>query len=273
MPSPPEPKGLPSPEGRGVSGSGPSLRPDPGARAARAAEIPTKATSAPQSRQRRGKPRLHPLLARPDEAGLDPSPNGAPQRAQTMRPARLRSAFTAQLPQLGQAIAPRTLESSTMLTPANRYTCTSASRCQQMAISDVPRPASGFPSPADDYGEGRIDLNRELIPSPLSTFFMRVRGDAMRDEGILDGDLLVIDRSLNPRVGCVVVAVFEGKFIVRRLCAQSNRPQALQLETRDGTYSPIALNDDRQQEGAELWGVVTHAVHHLRRQANGRMGP
>jgi DNA polymerase V len=125
-----------------------------------------------------------------------------------------------------------------------------------MAISGDPRPASGFPSPADDYVEGRIDLNRELIPSPLSTFFM----------------LLVIDRSLNPQVGCVVVAVFEGRFIVRRLCAQSNRSQALQLEARDGATPPIALNDG-QQEGAELWGVVIHAVHHLKRQAGGRMGP
>jgi DNA polymerase V len=141
-----------------------------------------------------------------------------------------------------------------------------------MAISDVPRPASGFPSPADDYGEGRIDLNRELIPSPLSTFFMRVRGHAMRNEGILDGDLLVIDRSLNPQVGCVVVAVFEGKFIVRRLCTQPNRPQALQLEARDGVRAPIALTDG-QQEGAELWGVVIHAVHHLRRPASGRKEP
>jgi DNA polymerase V len=141
-----------------------------------------------------------------------------------------------------------------------------------MAISGDPRPASGFPSPADDYVEGRIDLNRELIPSPLSTFFMRVRGHAMRDEGILDGDLLVIDRSLNPQVGSVVVAVFEGRFIVRRLCTQPNRPQALQLEARDGESRPIALNDG-QQEGAEVWGVVIHAVHHLRRQAGGRMGP
>lgn len=159
-----------------------------------------------------------------------------------------------------------------MLAPRSRYTCTIPFRCQRMAISGDPRPASGFPSPADDYAEGRIDLNRELIPSPLSTFFMRVRGDAMRDEGILDGDLLVIDRSLNPQVGGVVVAVFEGRFIVRRLCAQPTRPRALRLEAGDGDSPPIPLNDG-QQEGAEVWGVVIHAVHHLRRQAGGRMGP
>jgi len=159
-----------------------------------------------------------------------------------------------------------------MLTPPIGYSCTMTPWCQRMVISDVPRPASGFPSPADDYGEGRIDLNRELIPSPLSTFFMRVRGHAMRNEGIFDGDLLVIDRSLNPRIGCVVVAVFEGRFIVRRLCAQPNRPHALQLETSDGACAPIALNDG-QHVGAELWGVVIHAVHHLKMQAGERKVP
>lgn len=156
-----------------------------------------------------------------------------------------------------------------MLAPRIGYACTTMPWCQRMVIANVPRPASGFPSPADDYGEGRIDLNRELIPSPLSTFFMRVRGHAMRNEGILDGDLLVIDRSLNPRIGCVVVAVFEGRFIVRRLCAQPNRPQALQLETSDGACDSIVLNDG-QEEGAELWGVVIHAVHHLKKQASER---
>jgi DNA polymerase V len=128
--------------------------------------------------------------------------------------------------------------------------------------AEFPSPASGFPSPAEDYEEGRIDLNRELIASPLSTFFMRVQGEAMRNDGIVDGDLLVIDRSLNPRAGCVVVAVFEGRFIVRRLCRTANRPAGLQLESSDGKRAPIRL-DDGQGEGAELWGVVIHAVHHL----------
>ena len=131
-----------------------------------------------------------------------------------------------------------------------------------MVAPVFPRSASGFPSPAEDYAEDRIDLNRELIASPLSTFFMRVQGHAMRGEGILDGDLLVIDRRLNPRVGCVVVAAFEGRFIVRRLCHHPKRPQGLQLEASDGESLPIPLQDG-QQEGAEVWGVVIHAVHHL----------
>ncbi|MEB3168346.1 MAG: translesion error-prone DNA polymerase V autoproteolytic subunit [Synechococcaceae cyanobacterium] len=121
--------------------------------------------------------------------------------------------------------------------------------------------AAGFPSPADDYVEARIDLNRELIPSPLSTFFMRVCGDAMRGDGIVDGDLLVIDRSLEPRPGRVVVAVHAGRFLVRRLV---HRGERLWLQASDGSTAPLLLPAEDQEGGdPELWGVVIHAVHHL----------
>lgn len=119
--------------------------------------------------------------------------------------------------------------------------------------------AAGFPSPADDYVEARIDLNIELIPSPLSTFFMRVAGDAMGGDGILAGDLLVIDRSVNPSPGRVVVAVYEGIFVVRRL---AQRQGGLWLLASDGATLPIPLQAEGVG-GAELWGVVIHAVHHL----------
>lgn len=117
--------------------------------------------------------------------------------------------------------------------------------------------AAGFPSPADDYVEARIDLNLELIPRPLSTFFMRVRGDAMTGDGILDGDLLVIDRSVEARPGLVVVATHGGAFIVRRLQAQRGDRSGL-LVASDGVTPALKLGED-----AELWGVVIHAVHHL----------
>ncbi len=126
--------------------------------------------------------------------------------------------------------------------------------------------SAGFPSPADDYVEARIDLNIELIPRPLSTFFMRVSGDAMRGDGIVDGDLLVIDRSVDPRPGMVVVAVHEGGFLLRRL---ARRGAALWLVASDGTSPPLALAGDEAVDtggggdGADLWGVVIHAVHHL----------
>ena len=132
-------------------------------------------------------------------------------------------------------------------------------------VSAEPLPATGFPSPADDHAEACIDLNLELIPRPLSTFLMRVQGDAMRADGILDGDLLVIDRSLTPRPGCLVVAVWHGTFILRRLQRQGQR---LLLVASDGCSPALPLRDcgaagSEGEQGAELWGVAIHAVHHL----------
>jgi DNA polymerase V len=119
--------------------------------------------------------------------------------------------------------------------------------------------AAGFPSPADDYVEARIDLNQTLIPRPLSTFFMRVSGDAMAGDGILDGDLLVIDRSVDARPGLVVVATYAGSFVVRRLQGPRRGRGERRLVASDGVSSPIRLADGE----AEIWGVVIHAVHHL----------
>lgn len=131
--------------------------------------------------------------------------------------------------------------------------------------------ASGFPSPADDYVEGRIDLNVALIPRPLATFFLRVRGEAMRGDGIVDGDLLVIDRSVEARPGMVVVAVHQGEFLLRRLQRRGGR---LVLVASDGASSPIALPIDPEggSEVTELWGVVRHAVHHLLAPPSSRRG-
>ena len=122
---------------------------------------------------------------------------------------------------------------------------------------------AGFPSPADDYVESRIDLNIELIPRPLSTFFMRVSGDAMAGDGITDGDLLVIDRSMLARPGMVVVATHGGTFILRRLCRQG---PLLWLVASDSSSPSLPLTPDGCEENnsaTEIWGVVIHAVHHL----------
>ncbi|MFM8277192.1 MAG: LexA family protein [Cyanobium sp.] len=124
--------------------------------------------------------------------------------------------------------------------------------------------AAGFPSPADDEVEARIDLNLELIPRPLSTFLMRASGDALRGDGIVDGDLLVIDRSITPRPGQVVVATHQGGFILRRLGRRDGR---LWLEASDGVSPPIPLAPERDPADpptdTELWGVALHAIHHL----------
>ncbi|MFN9055998.1 MAG: LexA family protein [Cyanobacteriota bacterium] len=202
-----------------------------------------------------------------------------------MRPAKPRSAFTAQLPQFGQAMdRPIPLECEPMVPLLEYSTLALAVEWMLMVATGRTGSASGFPSPAEDYEEGRIDLNRELIPSPLSTFFMRVHGDAMRGDGICHGDLLMVDRSLDPLAGCVVVAVFEGRFIVRLLCGSPDSRQDLRLEASDGESLPIPIDD--QGCGADVWGVVVHAVHHLagqirsrpgqtpfRRQEAGRRGP
>lgn len=118
--------------------------------------------------------------------------------------------------------------------------------------------AAGFPSPADDYVEASIDLNGALIPRPSSTFLMRVDGDAMHGDGIHHGDLLVVDRSVGPRSGSTVVAVDEGRFLLRRL---EGGPARWRLVASDGSSPAIAL----QGEDPDLliWGVVIHAVHHL----------
>ena len=126
--------------------------------------------------------------------------------------------------------------------------------------------AAGFPSPADDYVEARIDLNLALVPRPLSTFFMRVSGDAMAGDGILDGDLLVIDRSVAARPGLVVVATHAGSFIVRRLQGQPGGRTGALLVASDGHSPPIPLAGGE----ADLWGVVIHAVHHLAGTGSGR---
>jgi DNA polymerase V len=130
-------------------------------------------------------------------------------------------------------------------------------------------PASGFPSPAEDHGEARLDLNVELIPRPLSTVLLRISDGAMRREGISDGDLLVIDRSVDARPGMMVVATHEGTFVVRRLGRSGDR---LWLTASDGVAAPIPLggDGDGSVDGAELWGVVLHAVHHLARAPSRR---
>ena len=76
---------------------------------------------------------------------------------------------------------------------------------------------AGFPSPADDHMERRLDLNEHLIRNPVSTFFLRVEGDSMAGAGILSGDLIVVDKAAPARAGAVVVAELEGEFTVKRL--------------------------------------------------------
>ena len=119
--------------------------------------------------------------------------------------------------------------------------------------------AAGFPSPADDYIDVGIDLNEVLIRHPSSTFFLRVGGDSMVEAGIQDGDLLVVDRSLDARPGQVVVAVLDGAFTLKRLARHQGR---LRLEAANSAYPPLELH---QCGDVQIWGVAIHVIHSLGR--------
>ena len=116
---------------------------------------------------------------------------------------------------------------------------------------------AGFPSPADDYLEGKLDLNRHLIKHPAATFFVRVSGDSMLGAGIHTGDLLVVDRSLEAVDGNVIVAALDGELTVKRL---SKRGTAVRLLPENRNYQPIEV---QPQQEFEIWGVVTNVIHAL----------
>jgi DNA polymerase V len=115
--------------------------------------------------------------------------------------------------------------------------------------------SAGFPSPADDYLEGKLDLNDFLITNPASTFLVRVTGDSMIDAGIHSGDLLIVDRSLMPSDRNIVIAVINGELTVKRLRYKKNQ-LFLYPENRD--FKPIEIT---QEMNFEVWGVVKSVVH------------
>ncbi len=118
--------------------------------------------------------------------------------------------------------------------------------------------AVGFPSPAEDYAENRLDLNQLLVQNKSATFFMRVEGDSMSAAGIHDGDIIVVDRSIAPYDRAVVVAVVDGELTVKRLLTRNGTAE---LHAENNQCAPIRL-----KEGQELaiWGVVTSAVHRVK---------
>lgn len=111
----------------------------------------------------------------------------------------------------------------------------------------------GFPSPAADYVEQRIDLNDLLIRHPSATYFVKAAGDSMIEAGISDGDLLVVDSSRTPEHGDIVIAAVDGEFTVKRL---QLRPR-VQLNPMNSAYSPIIVGRD---DSLDVFGVVTYIV-------------
>lgn len=116
------------------------------------------------------------------------------------------------------------------------------------------RISAGFPSPADDFKEIRISLDKEIVRNEEATFYARVDGDSMQGAGLSDGDLIVIDRSEEPKNGSIAVCFLDGEFTVKRLKLKN---QEVYLMPENSRYSPIKID-----EGSELsiWGIVTYVV-------------
>ena len=118
------------------------------------------------------------------------------------------------------------------------------------------RVRAGFPSPADDHLDTDVDLHAHVVKHPAATFFVRAEGDSMRGDGIHDGDLLVVDRSLEPAPGRVLIVALNGELTVKRLEHIGQRPY---LTASNPRFTPIPL----MGQEAQVWGVVTHVVHAL----------
>jgi DNA polymerase V len=117
--------------------------------------------------------------------------------------------------------------------------------------------SAGFPSPAEDYIESKLDLNLHLIKNPAATFYVRVSGDSMIGAGIHSGDLLVVDRSLDAASGRIVIAVLNGELTVKRISFEGDR---LVLTAENDEYPPIEVTEPQE---LCLWGVVTSVIHLL----------
>lgn len=117
---------------------------------------------------------------------------------------------------------------------------------------------AGFPSPAQDYMDRSIDLNRELVPHPESTFYGRVEGDSMEDRGIFEGDIMVIDKSLEPRNGDVAVCMVDGEYTVKFVEFHADH---VMLIPANPAYRPLRVEADEQ---FDVWGVVTYVIHKTR---------
>ena len=116
---------------------------------------------------------------------------------------------------------------------------------------------AGFPSPADDFLEGSLDLNRLVIRHPEATFFARVEGDSMKDEGIVEGDILVVDKSIEPYDGCLAVAFVDGEFTLKRV---RKEPDKILLVPANPKYKVIEISPENE---FAVWGVVNWVLKNV----------
>ncbi len=125
--------------------------------------------------------------------------------------------------------------------------------------TDLSRPvlsgiSAGFPSPAADFIDLKMDLNQHLVKHPSATFFGRVSGESMKDAGINDGDLLVIDKSIEPHDGKIAVCFIDGEFTLKRI---KKDKEGVWLMPANEKYQPIAINENND---LRIWGVVTYVI-------------
>lgn len=116
---------------------------------------------------------------------------------------------------------------------------------------------AGFPSPADEFSEGMLDLNEYLIPHKAATFFVRVTGDSMIGVGIFPNDMLIVDRSLTPAPGKIVIAALNGEMTVKRLKKEKDY---ILLCSENEKYPDIKVTEE---DSFSIWGVVTNVIHSL----------
>lgn len=117
--------------------------------------------------------------------------------------------------------------------------------------------SAGFPSPADDFLDINIDLNKHLIKNPSSTFYGRVKGNSMIDAGIDDGDLLVIDKSIEPKNNKIAVCFIDGEFTVKRIVIEK---EVIWLLAENKNYKPIKVTKDND---FIIWGTVINVIKYM----------
>ena len=120
--------------------------------------------------------------------------------------------------------------------------------------SNVP---AGFPSPAEDFMDLDLNLQEYLVQHPSATFCVRVTGDSMQNAGIHSGDVMVVDRALEPQNNTIVLAILDGEFTVKRI---QKKGQELYLKPENSKFKPIQITEEMN---FQVWGVVTHIIHKI----------
>ena len=114
---------------------------------------------------------------------------------------------------------------------------------------------AGFPSPAEDHSDLSLDLNDYLVKHPAATFYVYAKGDSMINSGIYDGDLMIVDRSLDPKSNSIVIAVIDGEFTVKKIKKINSK---LYLQPNNALYKPIQITSNMD---FIIWGIVTYVIH------------